>query len=133
MKEITKDGVTLARLIEKEDIKPGLNFFSKDPEFIQVGVWGHYENGKYLQNHLHNKFDRTANRTYEAVYMVKGSMDVEIFDLDKNPVDKFNIHTGEILILMECGHGYTITEEDTTVLEIKNGPFAGVEKDKEKF
>lgn len=133
MREITKDGVILARLVEAKDIKSGLNFFSKDEEFVQVGVWGHYENGKYLQNHVHNKFDRNATRTYETLYMIKGSMDVEIFDLNKVFVEKFNIHTGQILILMECAHGYTITEDDTTVLEIKNGPFAGAEKDKEKF
>lgn len=43
MREIIKNGVMLARHITQEDIKPGLNFFSKDEEFIQVGVWGHYE------------------------------------------------------------------------------------------
>ena len=43
MKEIVKDGIVLARHITAEDIKPGLNFFSQDNEFIQVGVWGHYE------------------------------------------------------------------------------------------
>jgi hypothetical protein len=133
MREIKKNGVILARLIEETDIKKGLNFFSEDQEFVQVGVWGHYENGKYLQNHVHNEFERTATRTYEALYMVSGSMDVEIFDLDCVHVETFNIHKGEILILMECGHGYTITEDDTTVLEIKNGPFAGVDKDKVKF
>lgn len=133
MREITKDGLILARLIEPEDMKPGLNFFSKDEEFVQIGVWGHYENGKYLQNHVHNKFDRTAQRTYEALYMISGSMDVEIFTLEKEHVETFNIYKGEILILMECAHGYTITEEDTTVLEIKNGPFAGAAVDKEKF
>lgn len=133
MREIIKEGVTLCRLIEPEDMKPGLNFYSKDGEFIQVGVWGHYENGKYLQNHVHNYFDRTAQRTYEALYMISGSMDVEIFTLEREHVETFNIRKGHILILMECAHGYTITEDDTTVLEIKNGPFFGADIDKTKF
>ena len=133
MREIIKDGIILCRLIESEDMKPGLNFFSKDEEFVQVGVWGHYENGKYLQNHVHNCFDRTAQRTYEVLYMISGSMDVEIFTLEREHVETFNIHKGQILILMECAHGYTITEDDTTVLEIKNGPFLGAEIDKTKF
>ena len=34
---------------------------------------------------------------------------------------------------MECAHGYTISEDDTTVLEIKNGPFLGADVDKTKF
>ena len=133
MKEIVKEGVVLCRLIELEDMKPGLNFFSKDEEFVQVGVWGHYENGKYLQNHVHNCIDRIANRTYEVLYMINGSMDVEIFTLDREHVETFSIHKGEILILMECAHGYTITEDDTTVLEVKNGPFFGADIDKTKF
>ncbi len=133
MREIVRDGVILCRLIEPKDMKPGLNFFSKDEEFIQVGVWGHYENGKYLQNHIHNRFERIAQRTYETLYMISGSMDVEIFTLEREHVETFNIHKGEILVLMECAHGYTITEDDTTVLEIKNGPFFGADVDKTKF
>ncbi len=133
MREIIKDGVILCRLIKVEDMKPGLNFFSKEEEFVQVGVWGHYEKGKYLQNHVHNYYERTAQRTYEALYMINGSMDVDIFTLEREYVETFNINKGEILILMECAHGYTITEDDTTVLEIKNGPFLGVDIDKSKF
>ena len=133
MREIIKNGKILARHILKEDIKPGLISFSNDDEFLQVVAWGHYEKGKYLQDHWHNEFERTAMRTYEAVYVVKGAIEARIFDLDLVPVETFPVKQGEILILLESAHGYTILEEDTTVLEIKNGPFMGVEKDKTKF
>ena len=43
------------------------------------------------------------------------------------------LHKGEILIFMECAHRYTITEDDTKVLEIKNGPFLGVDTDRSIF
>lgn len=133
MYEVKKDGVILARQIFPEDMKPGLNFYSQDEEYIQVGVWGHYEEGKYLQKHIHNEVERSAKRTYEVIYLISGSLDADIFDLEENFVEKLTIKQGEALILLENGHGYTITSEDTTVLEAKNGPFLGKDVDKKLF
>ena len=133
MKEIKKNEIVLARHITAADIKPGLNFFSDDSEFIQVGVWGHYEKGKKLNAHIHNTVERTANRTYEALYVIKGGIKADVFDLEENFVESLEVRQGEILVLLESGHGYTITEEDTTVLEIKNGPYLGAETDRRRF
>lgn len=133
MREIKRDGKILARHITPDDIKPGLISLSEDEEFLQVVAWGHYEKGKYLQDHWHNMFERTAMRTYEVVYVIKGAIEARLFDLDINPVETLTVGQGEMLILLESAHGYTILEEDTTVLEIKNGPFMGVDKDKTKF
>ena len=132
MKEYTFEGKILARLIEESDWKPGLGFYSNDPEFIQVGTW-FYDKGKQLQNHVHNEFERTATRTCETVYMVSGSMKVNLYTLEKLFVESFNIKQGDTLILLDSGHGYEILEDNTKVLEIKNGPFMGVDVDKEKF
>lgn len=133
MREIVKDGKILARHITPDDIKPGLISLTGDNDFLQVMVWGHYEKGKYLQDHWHNEFERTAMRTYETVYVVKGAIEARLFDLNLAPVEKLTVGQGEMLILLESAHGYTVLEEDTTVLEIKNGPFMGVDKDKTKF
>ena len=133
MREIKKNGVVLARHITPEDIKPGLNFFSRDEEFIQVGVWGHYEKGKELKAHIHNTVERTANRTYEALYVIKGSLKAIIYDMNEAPLETLQVKQGEILVLLESGHGYFIEEEDTTVLEIKNGPYLGAETDRRRI
>ena len=133
MYEVVKDGVILARHVFLEDIKKGLNFFSQDEEYIQLGVWGHYEDGKKLQNHYHNAFMREVNRTCEVIYVISGSLNADIYDLNMNYVKTLAVGKGEMLILLESGHGYTITSEDTTVLEVKNGPFLGKEKDKTVF
>lgn len=133
MREIVKDGKTLARHITPDDIRPGLISLTNDDEFLQVVAWGHYEKGKCLQDHWHNGFERVAMRTYEAVYVVRGAIEARLFDLSLVPVETLEVRQGEMLILMESAHGYTILEEDTTVLEIKNGPFMGVDRDKTKF
>lgn len=133
MYEIKIGNTVLARHITQDDIEPGLNFFSGDKEFIQVGVWGHYEEGKELQAHIHNAFDRVSSRTYEVLYVIKGGVEASIYGLDEKFIEKCSISQGEILVLLECGHGYKILSEDTTVLEIKNGPYAGAEKDRYRF
>lgn len=129
MNEIIRNNVVLARHIEAVDIKPGLNFFSKDEEFIQAGAW-EYEEGKELLAHIHNKVERSINRTYEVLYIIKGSIKAEIYDLEENKVAEFVVHQGDILILLECGHGYYILEQGTKVLEIKNGPYLGADVDR---
>lgn len=133
MKEITKSGTVLARHIVPEDIKNGLNFFSRDEEFIQVGVWGHYEKDKILNRHIHNEFCRESSRTYETLYIISGAIEAEIYDMNQELVDTVRVNQGEILVLLESGHGYKILEDDTTVLEVKNGPYFGAEKDRIRF
>lgn len=133
MYEVRIHGTVAARHIRPDDIKTGLNFFSENEEYVQLGVWGHYSRGKKLQEHIHNKFERMSDRTYEILYVVSGSLEASIYDLDKNFVEKVQVNQGEILMLLECGHGYKITSEDTTVIEMKNGPFAGAEKDRYRF
>ncbi len=132
MREFIFEGKLLARLIEPDDWKEGLSFFSNDQEYIQVGTWC-YDRGKQLQNHIHNEFSRSALRTHETVYMVSGSMKVNLYTLEKVFIESFEVKQGETLILLDSGHGYEILEDGTKVLEIKNGPFMGVDIDKEKF
>lgn len=133
MREIVKDGVILARHITQEDIKYGLNFYSKDKEYVQVGIWGHYEKGKELLAHIHNKVERISDRTYEVLYIIKGALNADIYDMQEEKVEMLTVRQGEILILLNSGHGYTILEEDTTVLEVKNGPYLGAELDRRRI
>ena len=132
MKEIIKDGKVVARHILESDIKEGLNFYSNDDEFIQVGAWN-YDNGKRLLGHIHNEVDRNVNRTCEVLYVIKGSLEARIYDLSENLLETFVVGQGEILVLLECGHGYTILSDGTKVIEIKNGPYLGADVDRRRI
>lgn len=132
MKEIIKDGKVVARHILESDIKEGLNFYSNDDEFIQVGAWN-YDNGKRLLGHIHNEVDRNVNRTCEVLYVIKGSLEARIYDLSENLLETFVVGQGEILVFLECGHGYTILSDDTKVIEIKNGPYLGADVDRRRI
>lgn len=132
MKVIEKNGTVLARHITEQDWKEDLSFFSEDCEFIQVGTWN-YNAGKELKAHVHNKVIRKTEKTYEVLYIKSGSIKVKIYTNDKELIDEFKVKSGEILILLECGHGYTILENNTKVIEIKNGPYMGAENDRTRL
>ncbi len=132
IKEIVKDGIVLARHIPNEDWNEGLNFFSKDEEYIQAGAWW-YNAGKELMQHIHNEVERKVIRTQEVLYIRKGKISAKIYDLDENFVEELTVSEGDTLILLESGHGYKILEDGTQVLEVKNGPYLGAEVDRRRF
>lgn len=131
-REIVKDGLVLARHVRPGDFRKGLAFYSEDEEFLQVGTW-RYDNGQQLRAHVHNIVPREIDRTNEVVIVLQGSMAARIFDEERQLVETVTVRQGEFLILMNGGHDYTILENDTRILEIKNGPFLGKEIDKTLF
>lgn len=132
IKEIRKNNEILARHITGNEIKEGLSFFSNDNEYVQVGSWN-YNKGKELLKHIHNEVIREVKRTQEVLYIIKGRIEAEIYDLEKGLIETIIVNEGDILILLESGHGYKILEEGTKVLEIKNGPYLGAEIDRRRF
>jgi len=53
--------------------------------------------------------------------------------LDEVFVEELTVKQGDTLILLNSGHGYEILEDGTQVLEIKNGPYLGAERDRRRF
>ena len=132
VKEVKKDNVILARLVKAEDWNESLGFYSNNEEVIQVGTW-HYNSGKELMRHIHNKAERVIIRTNEVLYVVSGKVKAFIYDLEENLIEELMVNSGDTLILLDCGHGYEIMEDNTKVLEIKNGPYLGAETDRRRF
>jgi hypothetical protein len=67
------------------------------------------------------------------VIVLHGTMAARIFDEQRNLVETVTVRRGEMLILMNGGHDYTILDDDTRIIEIKNGPFLGRDIDKTLF
>ncbi len=133
MKEIKEGNIVLAKHITPGDIATGLNFYSDDNDFIQVGIWGNYEANKELKAHIHNIVERTITYTCEVLYVIKGKIEASIYNLGGQILDTLTVNQGDILILLGCGHGYKILENGTSVLEVKNGPYLGAEIDRRRI
>ena len=132
MTTIEHNGARLAYLIRSGDHEPGLRFFSRDSDYVQVGTWG-YARGQTLLPHVHNVVPRLADRTQEVVHLLRGRLRASLFDDDGRPVTQVELGAGDTLVLLAGGHGYEILEDDTRVLEIKNGPYAGAEADRRRI
>ena len=132
MTEIIKDDLIYARLIRSNEWDEGLSFFSKDEEFVQVGTWV-YPEGKELAAHVHNKLPREISHTQEVLLIKKGKVEASIFDKNNIIFNKLELNEGDILILLNGGHGYKILEDNTQVLEMKNGPYLGAEVDRKRI
>lgn len=132
MEKIERNGKLIAIIHRDSDWVEGLNFITPDALFIQVGLWW-YQKGKKLDSHIHKDFPREATRTHEMTYVKSGAMRVLLYDEDKNFFDDFIIRAGDLAVFAYGGHGYEILEDNTKIIEAKNGHFIDVETDKIKF
>jgi hypothetical protein len=133
VKEVKQGDLILARHIPAEVAWQGdLNFFSPDEDYIQVGTWG-YDSGKELLAHTHNEVTRNVLWTQETLYIRKGRILVQVYNTDEVLVDEWQAAEGDIVILLRGGHGYQILEDGTQVLEVKNGPYVGADKDRRRL
>jgi uncharacterized protein YjlB len=131
--EIKEGDLVLARHIPADVAwQDGLNFFSQDSDFIQVGIWG-YGTGKELKAHIHNEVKREVLWTQEVLFVRKGRLRANIFDTTEKKLAEVEVKTGDVIIMLRCGHGYDILEDHTQVLEIKNGPYVGPDTDRRRL
>jgi len=132
MKTIEHKGQIIAIVYKDSDWIKGLNFITPNDLFIQIGSWW-YSKGKKLASHIHKEFPREATRTHEMTYVKSGAMRVLLYDEEMNYLDDFIIREGDLAVFAFGGHGYEILEDNTQIIESKNGPFVNVETDKTKF
>lgn len=132
MEVVKHDSKIISIIYREDDWIKGLNFVTPDDMFIQVGSWW-YDEGKKLDKHVHNDFDRQAKRTQECVFVKRGSMEVTLYTEELQELDTFTLNQGDLAVFAYGGHGYEILEDDTQIIETKNGPFLSVEIDKTRF
>jgi hypothetical protein len=127
-----KNGQLLCMVYKDEDWVEGLNFITDNSLFVQVGSWW-YQKGKNLAKHKHNIVPRECNITQEMVFVKSGSMKATIYDQEMVFIEEIILKQGDLAIMAYGGHGYEILEDNTKIIEAKNGPFLSVEVDKIKY
>ena len=122
----------LAIVIRGEDWEEGLNFISSEEDYQQVGIWG-YNKGKKLTPHIHLIKPREVLRTQEVVFVKEGRIQADIYTEKEKFLKSVELKKGDAIILLNGGHGYEILEDNTKVLEVKNGPYVGADKDRKRI
>ncbi len=131
VKEITFENQLYAFVCSLNDASKGLKFLSDDSDFIQLGTWN-YEKNFSTVPHYHLEHDKPSNLTQEVVLVHKGSVKCRLFTKEGNYVDEVDINEGELIVQIYGVHEY-IMNEDSIVLEIKNGPYFGPEVDRKRI
>ena len=61
----------------------------------------------------------------------KGRCLIDVYDDDHDLIATGELHPGDVMLMVGGGHGFRMLE-DTVLLEIKQGPYTGLEE-KEQF
>ena len=131
MQKIEHNGKIIS-IIYRDDDWVELKFHTPNELFVQAISWW-YQKGEILQTHIHTNYSREGTRTQETVYVKKGSMRCLVFTEEKEYLQDFILYEGDMAVFAFGGHGFEILENDTKIIESKNGPFTSVEQDKVKF
>lgn len=129
--EIIEDNGIIYAKIYRDSLWPeNLNFYTQDKDFVQVSTWN-YNKGKHLKAHKHKIAERISNKTQEVIFIKSGSLNAYFYSEDNKLICNKVIKTGDFVIIFSGGHAYDILENNTQVFEVKNGPYLGLDIDKQ--
>ena len=130
VEEIIWNGQSLSYIIRRQ-LTPAATIFVTPPEFTQQLGFVVYPAGGEVKPHLHRSLERHIKGTSEVLLVKKGRCEVDIYNDQKEIVATREMREGDILLLMKGGHGFRMLEE-TILVEIKQGPYTGLDE-KERF
>ena len=130
MKIYDKNGDLLAFIVNANKNEQAKNFYTENNLDMQVASFN-LKGGENIDRHYHYKQNRNIQTTSEVIYVQEGNLEIEIYDNEKNFVDKLSVSEGMIIIIFDGGHAINIIE-DSKFIEIKQGPY-DPENDKERF
>jgi mannose-6-phosphate isomerase-like protein (cupin superfamily) len=129
--ETIVDGLeAIALIIRAEFNKPGIHFFTP-PNFSQQVAVMHHPRGKKLEAHVHNLVMRQVLYTQEVLVIRAGRVLVNLYNSDRKKICSPILEAGDLILLCGGGHSFEMLEQ-TSMIEIKQGPYAG-DNDKIRF
>jgi mannose-6-phosphate isomerase-like protein (cupin superfamily) len=129
--EYIVDGLEpIALIIRAAFDQPGLHFLTPANFSQQVAVMRHPA-GKQIPPHVHNLLSRQILYTQEVLFIRKGKIRVDLYSSERKPIGSWVLGTGDVILLCGGGHAFEMLEE-TSMIEVKQGPYAG-ENDKTRF
>ena len=123
---ISRDGVPLAYIIRGSPL-PDKTTFITPPEFKHQVGFVVYAAGGEVARHVHVPLERHIVGTSEVLVVKKGRCMVDIYDDERRFVDSREASAGDVILLVTGGHGFRMLE-DTVFLEIKQGPYTGLQE-----
>ena len=110
---------------------PDQTTFLTPPEFKQQVGFVVYPQGGEIARHFHRPLERHLIGTSEVLVLLKGRCLIDVYNDERELVATRELEPGDVMLMVGGGHGFRMLE-DTVFLEIKQGPYIGVDE-KERF
>jgi mannose-6-phosphate isomerase-like protein (cupin superfamily) len=121
---------TIAVIVRRDFRSDGIEFFTPSSFSQQLGYMRRPA-GYEIPAHRHRRVGRTIDFTQEVLFVRSGRVTVDLYDSGGTPVLTTDLKAGDVILLAGGGHGFRMLEE-SEIVEVKQGPYAGVD-DKEHF
>ena len=130
LEEIINKEKLLSVIIRANYKSEGIEFFTPD-DFSQQLAYMNRAKDYAIPPHVHNAVQRDVHFTQEVLVIKSGKVRVDYYDDDKNYLESRVLNEGDVVLLAYGGHGFEMLE-DSEIIEVKQGPYAG-EMDKVRF
>tara|TARA_Y100000593_G_scaffold92396_1_gene183902 strand:+ start:3566 stop:3982 length:417 start_codon:yes stop_codon:yes gene_type:complete len=127
--KVNKD-ILLLTLIRSSEITNDRIDLSPQEEVLQVAT-KKLTKGTSFKPHKHNILKRTTELTQEAWVFLKGKVKAKFYDLDDSLILETEMTAGDCVVVFKAGHAFEVLADDTILYEFKNGPYYGLEADKQ--
>jgi hypothetical protein len=130
VERIESSGKLLALIVRRQHDQQGITFFTPS-ELSQQLAYMHHPAGKVIAPHVHNPMPRQVVMTQETLLIRRGKLRVDFFDETRNYVTSRILEAGDVILLVQGGHGFEVLEE-LEMFEVKQGPYTS-DADKTRF
>jgi hypothetical protein len=113
--------------IVRPDNLPDQTTFLTPPDLKQQVGFVVYPVGGEVPRHVHRNLERHLVGTSEVLVVKKGRCLMDVYTQDQEFVDTRELRAGDITLLVSGGHGFRMLE-DTVLLEVKQGPYTGIDE-----
>ena len=125
--ERVKSGAQHLAIIIRNGLLPESTTFVTPPEYKQQVGFVVHKAGDEIQRHTHREIERHMIGTSEVLVLLRGRCQIDIFDDHQTLVYTSELRQGDVMLMVGGGHGFRMLE-DTVFLEVKQGPYLGVEE-----
>lgn len=131
IEHIMSGGRPVCYIIRAELNPKETTFLTPQTFNLQVGFVV-YGAGGEIPRHVHRPIERRITGTSEVLVLKKGHCQIDIYNDERELIATRDLRKGDIVLMVSGGHSFRMFEE-TVLLEIKQGPYPGVEGEKELF
>jgi len=126
-----RDGNNIIAIIIRSNYQEGGIRFVTPEDFSQQLAYMKRPTGYQIDPHIHRKVHRNVQFTQEVLFVKRGKVRIDFYRNNKAYFESEILSAGDVILLASGGHGFTMLEE-TEMIEVKQGPYAGI-GDKERF